>query len=416
MTAPLTADLETGAGPSASPTSTESSSSPLASPEPQSLDALMDAALEGEGPASPEPIPGVGVDRGDGRDVRGKFATPAEQAAAAAKAAATTPAPPAPGTKPPAPNTPAAGEQTPAVVASPFRYRALGQTHELEGSTVDADGNTVIPAAVAGRLREAFNALHLVQGEFAPTIEKYKTDNQQLAARVKELTEGRGASETKAEALVSALTAAFQEPDDEKALAMMWQLRSGFPKLLSDAERDHWKQEAERARTSAAPPAPAAGSGTPAPAAAQPRSMPTADAARATTTEYVEQFKIHHAFRDLTPADWKQLDDRYKATPFAFLRLATADDAQKHAGVQPGEVVFDTDALEADIRTHASTTATQRETARRTTELATANARRTMPSVAAPPTASGTQAPPKSPRRFNSKEEHDAWWQSDEFD
>lgn len=403
MSDTLTADLETGAGTSAIPSS---SPTPTESP---SMDSLMDAALEMDtsdelSTAPVEQAPVKGVDRGDGRDAHGKFATKAEQDAADAAAKATTTAPPAK-----ADTTVQDAPKPGGATKAPFRYRSMGATHDVPDAVVDADGNVSIPAARSGELREAFNALQLVRGEYAPTIERYKADISQLTAKLAEATESRGAEETKAQSLVTALTAAFSEPDDEKALGMLYQLRQSYPGLLANAERDHWKAQAERRTTAPAPTAPAAT------APASP-TMPTLEAARATVSEHVEHLKISHEFRGLTEGDWKQLAERYDATPMAFLRLATAVDAKQYPGLAEGTVVFDADALVADVQAHATTTTKQRETAAGQVQLATANARRTTATVTAPPTSSGTQAPPKSPRRFTSKEEYEAWKQSDELD
>src|SRR6185503_20350608 len=87
---------------------------------------------------------------------------------------------PKPGEAPPATGAPAAaaaaapGAQPPAPEAgkSPFRYRAMGQTHALEGATVDAEGNITVPAAKTAELREAFNALHQRNASFVPSMQR----------------------------------------------------------------------------------------------------------------------------------------------------------------------------------------------------------------------------------------------------
>lgn len=393
MSDTLTADLETGAGASATPEL-----------ESQSLGSLMDDALEMDAgdevsTAPTEQTPGVGVDRGDGRDVRGKFATKAEQDAANAAAAAVA-------TKPgDAPAAPKPGEQPSPAVSNAFRYRAMGSTHELEGSTIDAEGNTVIPAAHFDQLREAFASMHQLRTEYGPAVERYKTEAVQLRAALKEANEGRGVRETQAESLVSGISQIAEIEDPGARLQAAWDFLQTIPQAKQKAETDYWRERAERA----ARPAPNV-------AAAQPEqggndggrltAMPSADTIRGFAKEYLETWKTNPKLRDVPAEAWGQVEKRLAETPFAFMRQATAEHAKTHAndGINEGDLVFDRDLLFAPIHEHIATSqqaAEHREAERKRIELATSNARRTQTSVNAPPVAGGTQIPAKPPKQPN---------------
>lgn len=325
----------------------------------------------------------VATDRGDGRTADGKFAKKGEE--------------------------PATPEAT---TATPFKYRAMAQTHELEGATVDTAGNVLIPAAKVPELREAFNARHLAQGHFQPVLEKKEAENVTLRQQLAEFQETRSLADTKAEQLVSALTEAMTDPNDESALNRLWALRQSWDKLTAKAEATYWQNEAKRGKTAATPKAEAP---------TQPQSpssaMPAPDDAKATTREHIEQMKVDHTFRGITQEDWKQFEADAEAKPFAYLRLATAQDATQFPGVQAGQVVFDTDMLTAAVQQFATRRTSERETAEQSRRLAADNARRTQPSVNAPPTPGGARAPSKANRgpAFTNAKDVEAWLNSDEL-
>lgn len=424
MTAPMVADLETGAAPSTA--SSTPVSEPSSTPTPSSTDAssdrsfesLFDKALDSEPGlgidaklvASGEQSVTSGVDRGDGRDTRGQFApkTPAEQAAAAATQTR-------PGAPPP---TAAANAQTPAAPtapatdAAPFRYRAMGTTHDFKGSTLDKDGNVTIKAEAIPLLRQAMNALHVSTAETFPTLERAQQENTRLTQRIAEMESASTLNDTKAGQLVDNLTKIMDEPDDTRAMNQLWQLRQAWPSLVAKSEAVYWQNQAQRGKTTPAeaPKGPAAG----APTSAD-RGVPSRDDAIATTADYLEHAKLDQQFRDLGPQDWQQFKERSDRTPYAYLRPATAEEAQQYRGVRQGEVVFDSDAFYADLAAHAAATRGARDTAKRQADIAADQARRTTPTIDAPPTASGTQVPPKGERRITSAKDWKEWAESDDI-
>jgi hypothetical protein len=232
----------------------------------------------------------------------------------------------------------------------------------------------------------------------------------QLRQQVDELTKGRTVADQRAEALTNALSQAMAEPDDTKFVEAVFRLRQAWPQLTAKAEAEYWKSQVERGK--AAPPVAAA----PAPRASE-AAMPEAQAALKTTLEFVEDAKVENPqYRDLTAADWKQYDEQLRATPYAFLRPATAEEVTKY-GVQLGQVVFDTDAAARHLTAFATATRTARETATGQRALATDNARRTAPSVSTPPNPSGSKAPSPAakPAGFQTKKDVDDWFDSPEL-
>lgn len=386
MTAPMTADLETGAVDTTLTTD----------PQEHSLSSLIDTAIESDDTpdTAPEPVPDTKADRGDGRTVEGKFAPKPKDEAA----------PPDPA-KPPAATQQT--EQPPtaptkAPTKAPFRYRALGKTNDVEGSEITDDGKIVFPQSSHSRLAQAFNALEVMNGQFGPLLEQR---NARIAELEREVEASKGtvsATDAQASKLVEYFTGIANEPDDEKALNMMWQLRQNFPALLAKAEADHWRGQAERQNKPAQPAQPAA------PVAPAGPSMPSAADVKAHAVETIEHWKITPEFRAFGPETWKHVEAKVNAQPFAFLRPATAEDAQRHTGVREGALVFDTDLLYAEFQGHHERESAARETAAKQAELKAKNAVRTQTTITAPPTAGGTQPPPtraKSPQQGQSLDE-----------
>ena len=381
VTAPATPEMDA-----------ETPVAPVESAEPKTLDSVLD---EVDTELAAERAPSVGQDRGDGRDSTGKWVK---------RNADGSPAPEPPAAAAPTPTPPEGAPEPAPSLASGFKYRAVGATHEFQGATIDEKGGVYIAPESVGAFRAALNAKHLAEGEYVPLIEQHKAKIADLEARVQE----RSAAEAKADALTTALQQALTNEDEVAALEAFYNLRTTLPSLMAKAEADYWRQKASAPRTESpykeepkaeAPAAP---------------SLPTPDVAWQATTEYLERCKIElPEFRDVTPEDWKQLEAQLQRTPYAFLRRATPEDIT--AGIaSEGEILYDTDALVAHVQAETSKARTARETAKTQTKLAADNARRTTPQVTAPPSAGGTKAPAKQPARITSKDDLDAYWDSPE--
>lgn len=357
-------------------------------PETQTADEFWDAA--DLTPDAAEAQPPEPVDSGQPRGPDGKFLPKSPEVP---EGSPTTEAAPSAIQPPATPEVPSA--------ADVFRYRAMGQTHAADGILANADGSLVVKPEAVGQLREAFNALHLAKGQFQPALEAKEAKIRELSAAV----EQKSLAESKHEAALDALTRALQEPDEGKFLEQVYALRGDLPNLLAKAEASYWRELASK----------------PAQPVAEPQhpqdptpTLPSPEEAYRETVDTVEHFKLQHEFRDLTPEDWKQLDASLQRTPLAFLRPATAEEAQQYPGVIAGQLVLDTDQLHAHVTALATQARTQRETAQRTATLAAETARRTTPQVNAPPTAGGSKAPPKGERRIQSKQDMEDYWDSPE--
>jgi hypothetical protein len=297
--------------------------------------------------------------------------------------------------------------EAPKAEPRPFQYRAAGQTKPWDGVTEDAEGNITVPAAKAGELRAALNARELVEGQYAPTIERHKQEITTLRAQLQQREQAQSAEVARANALVNSIMSIAQMPDEVQSLEAFYQLRQSLPTLLLKAENEMLRaQRAPQARPETAPRAPE-------PPALH--ALPAPEEARATTMEYVEHAKLDQEYRDVTADDWKQYAARIERSPMAFIRPATAEEAQEY-GVAPGQPVFDTDAYEADVREFVQTVRSQRETAATIAErakqqarLAAENARRTQPAVKAPPAVGGSKAPGGTTRPIRTAADVDAW-------
>lgn len=311
-------------------------------------------------------------------------------------------------------------KETPApepVVGSPFKYRAMGETHGLDGATVNEKGDVTIPAAKSGELREAFNALHLAKGHYAPVLEQKERRIAELTQRLTETETTQTARDAQAEQLVGLLSTAMSEPDAQKRLNQLWALSENWSTLIAKGEAEHYKNEVERLRKAPASPnaqhAPPPGTETDRSAASRDG---LADVAKATTRDFVEGLKVQHDFRDISADVWKQIDAEIERRPMAYLRQATAEDVTKF-GVSLGETVFDKDLVVERIVAERTQATTAREAAADQARLAADNARRTQPSVQAPPSPSGGRAAPPKKRGqgFTSKQDYEDWLNSPEL-
>lgn len=292
---------------------------------------------------------------------------------------------------------------------SPLKYRALGENHEAEGFEYNPeDGSVVVKPDAVGVLRDAMNARHVL-AEGRDINEKLRgelaTLQGQLADRQRVTTE----AEARAKAFTDHMERLLVQADETQAIEEFFRLRSEWPVLKAQADAEHWKQRAASGK-------PAAPEKAEVPKEQQePASpLPTREIATQTTQEYVQQIKLDHAFKDLTPENWKQLDARYERMPYAFLRPATAEEAQQY-GVAQGQIVFDSDAFQADVTEYVTGLRQSRETVKDTAKLAVDNARRTTKSVDAPPTPAKGTAPAKERRGIRSEQDFDDWLDSNEI-
>lgn len=308
----------TGTDETPTPETTDAEAPDAAAPEP----------VEG---ADPEPAPTDGIPR----DEQGRFAPKAT----------------------PETTTDAATTVVPEVVPpQPFQYRAMGETRAWEGATVQPDGSVVIPADKVGDLRQALNAKHLAEGEYVPLIDRYKQEVQELRQRA----ETRTLEQVKYETMSQQLTGMLMERDLESALVKFMEMHDAFPQMMSRAEVEYWKTQANQGR------APETAQGPP----PTTYPMPAPEAALSVTLDTMEHLKLDPTFKDLTADDWKQLEASHKRTPLAFLRPATAEESAQYGGqIAVGQPVFDEAAYQqyvtewAQMKRHGSRVATKAQEA-----------------------------------------------------
>jgi hypothetical protein len=300
--------------------------------------------------------------------------------------------------------------EAPKAEPRPFQYRAAGQTKPWDGVTEDGEGNVVVPAAKVGELRAALNARELAEGQMVPLIEKYKHEVGTLRQQLASFQQQRSVSEARADALTRQMMSMAAIPDEVQALEAFYQFRQQLPQFTAKAEAEYWRQQAQR---STAPSAPETARPEP---IDTPYALPTPEEAVATTVDAMEHTKLDPQYRDVTADDWKQYESRMQRSPLAFIRPATAEEAQEY-GVRAGQPVFDTDAYHADVTEFVQSLRAQREAAQRKADVARTNAKLTQRTITAPPAVRGGTAPEKGPGRapFKSKRDVDAWFDSDEL-
>jgi hypothetical protein len=291
--------------------------------------------------------------------------------------------------------------QAPVGKPEPFQYRVKGETKAAEGFLQNPDGSIVVSAEKAGELRYLLNAKEMLgqESEFVNTV---KAENAALKQELQRSKAGENEETTRAKALVDAYARMLEEPDEAKAIEAFFRLRTEYPVLLAKAEANYWKSRGG-AKAPARSDAPET-----------PQGLPAREDAIEATTDHIEHLKLDFKFRDLSADDWKQFVDRSARTPFAYIRPATAADAKAH-DVTVGQPVFDTDALAQDIELHAASVRAARETATRQAKVAADNARKTQPSIDAPPVPGSSAPPAKGQRAFKNEQDIDTWFDSDEL-
>lgn len=350
------------------------------------VDAIFDSVMDA--PDSPEPTEPEAVDEPDAvetpepdtddvpetpetegipRDEHGRFAPRTQQEADAVAAAIPTPEP------------------------QPFAYRSMGETRAWDGALVQPDGSVLIAADKVGDLRAALNAKHLAEGEYVPLIERYKQEVQHY----RQQAEAKTLTEHKYEAVMQGLQGALLEGDEATALEAFFQLRAELPSRMKDAEIEHYRSLALQGRT----PETAA---IPEQQPQQPESypMPHPTEALAVTVDKMEHLKLDPAFKDLTSADWKQLEASHQRTPLAFIRPATPEEATVY-GVRVGQPVFDEAAYHQHVTEFAELKRSGARIAKSATEAAKFNAKAnqsTAPAARAPRAMAQTPEPESPPK------------------
>lgn len=265
------------------------------------------------------------------------------------------------GEQAPSVNTPAIAPESPTAppkaetAATPFRYRAIGQTMTLEGATEDKDGNVVIPAAQVAVLRQK-----LAGGEqfYSDSYGGYQKA-QEMERTIADLKQQRSLAETKSSQALDMFDK-WSKMDRVEALTQINDWLDGLPSLMAKAEAEYWKQQAQRGV--AQQPAQAQ---TPETAQSQgAQGFPDREAVLSAHTEYVEQMKLLPEYRSLTEDDWRQLAPRLERMAPAFIRPASAEEMRQGYPA----FVYDTDLLLEEGADYLKRKTAERENAKRIAE------------------------------------------------
>ncbi|MHB1310632.1 MAG: hypothetical protein ACYC3L_01355 [Gemmatimonadaceae bacterium] len=333
-------------------------------------------------PESTETDGAVGVDRGDGRDVHGKFVgkagedapTPVDGAPEVATEAA-----PAESVAPNAPLTQADGDSTaPVDEAAVWAVKAIGQEWEIPGSKVTPEG-VVIPVA-SRELVEKYIGKGVKYESVEQQIREQRAQLQVEAARVKHF-------ETEVNRLLEIAAITDDQQFAEAMLAYGLELRDALPTLKREAALNEREAKLQMQ---------------------QAMHQPDPDEQRelieremvGTVDELLNDMRQHPDFGALTARDYADLkaailrDSRlyfYQAGD----RLSPEEQA---AGINPGDRVFDQRRAIADGRRIATIRAeakAEAEAARKAVEDAKRVAEQNAKKLAAAKVAAPPATPPK---------------------
>ena len=289
--------------------------------------------------------------RDDGRDAQGRFTAKARAAAdsldAPAANAAESAQPTTPGEiQPPAADAAPATDTPPAPADEPFPMepfvvRVGDRQHPIEGAVVTPHGLVVPPERVQdlhtliGRGLKYDDERALIKRERATLHQERATHQAEVAPVLREIDQFFGM----ARALKDAGTPEAQEAAAAQLIEYALQFASNEPLLKERMQFERERAEFELARQAQQP--------DPEESAAQLQQQTDATIV-ATVREWAQTEWGQH----LTAQDWDALRQRVHSNPAMYLRRAgervTAE--EQAAGITPGEVYFNTPALEQDAQ------------------------------------------------------------------
>ena len=297
---------------------------PVAPETPTTVEAVVkDAPLSTPDESSPETTEtagAAGVDRGDGRDVFGKWVGKGEEPVEAA-AEAETPTPVAPNP----PLTPTEGDTTATAATpateTPFAVKAIGQEWEVPGAKVTPEG-IFIPAA-SRELVEKYIGKGVKYESVEQQTRQQRAELQVEVARLKGFEQAIGQLEQ-----IAAI--ADDQQFAEAALAAMLEFRDSLPTLKREAELNAREAKFQMQ---------------------QAMHQPDADEQRelieremvGSVDELLHDMRQHQDFAALTERDYADLKTAILRDSRLYFYQAgdrlTAE--EQAAGIMPGDRVFD---------------------------------------------------------------------------
>lgn len=365
--------------------------------EPDDTPSGVDVATN-ESPATPgaeptaEPPTQEVLDRGDGRDPKGRFAPkgekPVEQVPEAKAPDAAIPTQAAAEATPETPPGQAEVEQ-----GSPESYsvRFGGQDYQIPGA-VRTESHVVIPR----EQEETVNRYIGMGLKYETEREAIKREKAQTAVEREIFTAETGPVMEEVKNLFDICSLPDEQQFAEAITAYVWKLRESIPILKERMELSKKRQELTiKERMSAPDPEEVAQH-------LHQTSVTTAEA-------HLASWKQDPQTKPLTETDWQWVQGRVKADPAYFLQRAgrqvTSEEAQ--AGVSPGEVYFNQAKLSdlVNIRLeHRRDLARAVEAQKQAVSLAKENAvRQAAGSVPPPPASGGADAAPAKAEESGNK-------------
>ena len=196
----------------------------------------MDAAFGAEPtpsdpPPSPDPVPSE------------PSAPPVSQDAAPAAGTPTPPAtPPEPEAPSPTGETPPTPTPEPPPAPTPFTFRVDGREVTPNGAFVQPDGTITFQP----------EAWRTFQQQHVADRNVWRQKELQYRQAVQQAQATKTAEQAKAEAVLSAITAAAEQGDDAVADLVLG-FRANLPKLKAEAEARHYREQLERQQQASAP-------------------------------------------------------------------------------------------------------------------------------------------------------------------
>lgn len=240
----------------------------------------------------------------------------------------------------------------------PVPLKVDGQLYELPGASQRDDG--VIEVSPDG-----FEAIHRWMGKGIVSETKIAKLEQQLA----EVAE-RTTAEAEWVRMVGERYAQIAMLPEEEQLEYLRAFRAEFPSLKAQAEAEHWKREAERARKASEP---------------DPQQV-QAERQQAFAYSFDENFQAFLSqpwAKGLAPDDQAQLRRELEAVADSFLYIPQKDDPER--GWQKGEWLFNDQKMGEAIRARADYLAQLRAQSAKVNSAAKVNAAARASAPKAPP-------------------------------
>jgi hypothetical protein len=267
---------------------------------------------------------------------------------------------------------PAATSATPAATA-PWQVKALGQSYDIPGTSVNADGGMSVTA-------DGARVMH----EYIGKGIKYDREFPRLRAELERARTERTERDEHND-LIAKEFARMATLDGRELYDAVLEFRAAYPVLQQQAQVNLLRRQlAERDRAAAPDP--------------EEQRAQFQASVNASLDEGIADARKQPWAKGLTDEDWKDLRAAAEDAAQAFLVTAPADDLER--GIRKGETLFDDVRFLAFVQRNAGPIARARAASSAATAAAQRNAAGLQTTVTAPPSVGGnrTAPPPAKPR------------------